>query len=206
MYDIGMNGRELAQCIKNMPEIYKKHLDRTISEITSRNISVRADDSGNKIEILLDERVNNTVVTTNSSHISDGLLRLMAFFIISQDYFYPIMSFNDRQHGIISIDEIENGINPYITEKVINLLRIAIKNSGKQIIVTTHSPVIVNDFNPEEIVFLWKDKNGSVHSRKFFDTEEMKELLEALNPGEVWINLQKDEILEKLSCTKEETE
>jgi predicted ATPase len=104
---------------------------------------------------------------------------------------------------VVLLDEIEDGINPYLTEKVIDLLRLAIKNLGRQIIVTTHSPVILNDFNPEEIVFLWKDKKGFIHSRKFFGTEEMKSLLNALNPGEVWINLEKEEILNRLSRGEE---
>jgi hypothetical protein len=58
--------------------------------------------------------------------------------------------------------------------------------------------VILNDFKPEEIVFLWKDKNGAVHSRKFFATEEMREALDFLNPGEIWFNYGKDAILRKL--------
>jgi predicted ATPase len=100
------------------------------------------------------------------------------------------------------LDEIENGINPYLTEKIILLLR-GLLEKGEQLILTTHSPVMLNDFKPEEIVFLWKDENGAVHSKEMFSTEEMKSLLEALNPGEVWINLEKDDILERLFSKKE---
>jgi predicted ATPase len=201
-YDIGINGEVLAQCIDNMSETDKQLLNKTLSELTGQNLSVGTMDYGNKIKILLNEKINDTEISVNSSHISDGLLRFIAFSVISQNYNFPLLSYTD-QRGLILLDEIEDGINPYLTDKIINLLRVTIKNSGRQIIVTTHSPVILNDFNHEEIVFLWKDKNGSVHSRKFFETEEMKSLLEALNPGEVWINLEKEDILERLSFKKE---
>ncbi|MDR0312914.1 MAG: ATP-binding protein, partial [Treponema sp.] len=105
--------------------------------------------------------------------------------------------------GMILLDEIENGINPYLTEQIVYLLRNLVEKTRRQVIVTTHSPVILNEFKPEEIVFLWKDKNGAVHSKKMFSTGEMKSLLKALNPGEVWINLEKKDILEKLSSKKE---
>jgi len=203
IYDIGIDGKELAQCIGNMVETDRQRLNKTLSELTSQNLSVRTVESGNNIKILLDENINNNVITTNSLHISDGLLRLIAFSVISQNYNFPLLSYNDQHGGLILLDEIEDGINLHLTEKIIDLLRVTIKNSGRQIIVTTHSPVILNNFNPEEIIFLWKDKSGSVHSRKFFETEEMKSLLEALSPGEVWINLEKEDILERLSFKKE---
>jgi len=63
---------------------------------------------------------------------------------------------------------------------------------------------MLNDFRPEEIVFLWKDKNGVVHAREFFDTEEMREALSFLNPGEIWENYGKDTILTKLGVNQED--
>jgi predicted ATPase len=206
LFDIGIKGEELAQCVGNMDEKGKQSLNKTLSELTGQNLSVRTVESGNNIKILIDENIDNTIITTNSPHISDGLLRLLAFSVISQNYDFPFPSCIVQHGGLIMLDEIEDGINIYLTEKIIDLLRVTINNSGRQIIVTTHSPVILNGFNPEEIIFLWKDKRGSAHSKKFFSTDEMKSLLEALNPGEVWINLEKEDILERLSLKKGEKE
>jgi len=138
-------------------------------------------------------KVDQNTQYINSLHISDGLLRIMAFVVISL-----------KENSMILLDEIENGINPYLTGSIISLLREIMKKPERQIILTTHSPVMLNDFRPEEINFLWKDNNGAVNARRFFDTEEMKSLLEALNPGEVWINLEKDEILGKIYTAEEE--
>jgi predicted ATPase len=125
------------------------------------------------------------------SQISDGLLRLIAFAAISIN--------KSNCGGIFLFDEIEDGINPYLAEKVIGLLRNVIKESGQQIIITTHSPIMVDDINPEELIFLWKDDTGAVQGKKMFGTEEMRELLKALYPGEVWVNLDTNNILKRLN-------
>jgi hypothetical protein len=93
---------------------------------------------------------------------------------------------------------IEDGINPYLTQKVIDLLRSIEQDQGRQVIVTTHSPVMLNDFKPDEIVFLWKDEPGASHCGKMFATDRMRYPLNALSPGEIWINLEKEQIFERM--------
>jgi predicted ATPase len=210
--DIGMNGEELAQCIEAMDENTKRLLNDELSNITGQNIAVRTINLGNKVELFLDEMINDSVITTKSAHISDGLLRLIAFYVIYHNI-NPLALLENNlidNYGNISkkymilLDEIEDGINLFLTQNVICLLRSAEQIQRRQCIITTHSPVMLNDFNPEEIIFLWKDKRGAVHSRKFFDTEEMREALTFLNPGEIWENYGKDMILTKLNVTHEE--
>jgi predicted ATPase len=105
---------------------------------------------------------------------------------------------------MVLLDEIENGINPYLTENISELLSNLTKASKRQVIITTHSPVVLNDFQPEEIVFLWKDKSGAVSGKSMFSTEKMKRTLKVLNPGEVWINYEKDEIIQRLKPDNEQ--
>jgi len=220
--NIGQNGSALAVFIHNMTSKDKDCLDKTISQFIDFNINIKTIDIGKRIELYIDEKFDTIGTQINKDHISDGLLRIIAFVAISMEKDMEYLSTEDGaliitnsgeaivtksneslKNGMVLLDEIENGINPYMTEQIVSLLRDLNEKQGRQIIVTTHSPVILNDFKPEEIIFLWKDKNGSVHSRKFFDTEEMKSLLEALNPGEIWINLEKEDILERLSVKKE---
>jgi AAA15 family ATPase/GTPase len=110
----------------------------------------------------------------------------------------------EEPDGIVLLDEIENGINPYLTGSISGLLNDLTKTSRCQVILTTHSPVVLNDFKLEEIVFLWKDKNSSVHSKKFFDTEERRKALDFLNPGEIWENYGKNAILNKPGVSPED--
>jgi len=218
--NIGAKGEALAYYIHTVLRNNKEQLSKIVSDITGFDLDIQTIDHANKVELSILNRTENESIQVDSLHISDGLLRIIAFASLSIEPSRASIKSNNNDHvaeqkkeylekdfipmeGLFLFDEIENGINPFVTEKIICLLRDILLKHKKQVIVTTHSPVILNDFDPKEIVFLWKDKNGSVHSKKFFDTEEMRELLEALNPGEVWINLQKDEILQKLSSTKE---
>jgi len=220
--NIGMGGEALAYCINKMNESEKQQLDKMVSDLLGICIVIQTIDLGNKVELSVIFKTTDDTMSIDSSHISDGLLRIIAFAVISMEKEIKIItsengtflttesgetvgiqSSESLKNGMILLDEIEDGINPYMTEQIVSLLRDINEKQERQVIITTHSPVILNDFKQEEIIFLWKDKKGSVHSRKFFDTEEMKSLLEALNPGEVWINLEKKDILERLSSKKE---
>jgi predicted ATP-binding protein involved in virulence len=103
-----------------------------------------------------------------------------------------------KNDGIILIDEIEDGINPYLTEKVSKILQSIVKKLRRQIIVTTHSPIILDYISSKDITFLWKKEDGGIDCSKMFKTTRMKKLLTALNPGEVWTNLSKEQILERM--------
>jgi len=214
---IGINGINLAACIHNMTPYEREQLDKTISKLVDYRVEIKTADVG-RIELYIEEEFCSTVTRINKDHISDGLLRIIAFAVISfmestialatEDDDYLVTEDGDtivvqKREGLILLDEIENGINPYLTERIILSLRNLVDESDRQVIMTTHSPVMLNDFRPEEIVFLWRDKYGSVHAKEFFDTEEMREALSFLNPGEIWENYGKDTILTKLGIKEE---
>jgi len=41
---------------------------------------------------------------------------------------------------------------------------------------------------------LWRSENGTVHSNKMFKSEELKQHLDYMSPGEVWLNVEQNEI------------
>jgi len=220
--NIGAGGETLAYCIDKMNKSEKQQLDKMVSDLIGVSVEIHTSDLGNKVEMSVTFITTESMMSVDSLHISDGLLRIIAFAVISMEKKITLLATNDGalmttnsgealvvskdylKNGMILLDEIEDGINPYMTEKIVSLLRELNDKQKRQIIVTTHSPVILNDFNPEEIIFLWKDKRGSVHSRKFFDTKEMRDALDYLNPGEIWENYGKDAILTKLGIPSEE--
>jgi predicted ATPase len=198
--NIGIGGSMLAAYISEMNQEQRKKLNDIVSDVMGSKTNIEAVKVGNRIELSIREYLSGNTVETVNIHISDGLLRIIAFIVImletEKTYFVS--------ESMVLLDEIEDGINPYLTEKIILLLREFVLKSGRQLILTTHSPVMLNDFKPEEIVFLWKDKNGSVHARNFFDTKKMREALDFLNPGEIWENYGRDTILIKLDVPPED--
>ena len=117
-------------------------------------------------------------LTTEARHINDGMLRLLA--ILAQQ-------FSDLE--TLLFDEIENGINPEITEKIVD----ALVASPKQIVVTTHSPMVLNyledDVAREAVVLIYRRKNGEVGAVKFFDLASANKKLKTLAPGDAMLDL-----------------
>jgi predicted ATPase len=215
--DIGQGGVSLAPFIHGLIDDQKKSLNEIVSKFVGFSVKICTIDLGGKIEIYIEEVFDGSTTRINKDHISDGLLRIISFVAIVlqkkiiltppagkditpiDNGFKITIGQLEEPNGMVLLDEIENGINPYLTENISGLLTDLTKTSERQVIITTHSPVVLNDFRPEEIIFLWKDKNGAVKSKSMFSTEEMKRTLKILNPGEVWVNYEKDEIIQRLN-------
>jgi predicted ATPase len=219
--NIGAGGETLAACIDLMSNPDRQKLDKLVSDSIGLNIEIKTIDLGNKVELVVNEQTAKNLLEINSRHISDGLLRIIAYAAISLETENLYLSTSegallitekgDRiitsqkvevRNGMILLDEIEDGINPYFTERVIKLLRSIVNNLGRQVIITTHSPIIVDDIAPGEIVFLWKDENGGTHDKRLFDINELQEMLEFLNPGEAWMNIRQEELLRKMDIAE----
>ena len=212
---IGAGGEALSYFIHKMKEQERCQLNKIVSDLIGSNVEIQTFDQGSRVELTLVVKKTDETMYIDSEHISDGLLRIIAYAAITMDTMHQSVHNDDvyvaepkekyisgdvsLSNGIILLDEIENGINPYLTEKILLMLRNYSKENRKQVVLTTHSPVILNDFDQKEIIFMWKEKNGSVHAKKFFETEEMKDTLEFLNPGEVWLNYSKDDLIEKMN-------
>jgi predicted ATPase len=128
-------------------------------------------------------------VKIKSLHTSDGILRMMAISALAEI---------EKDSGAILLDEIEDGVNPYLSADLVSDLKELTERKKRQVIVTTHSSVLLDYFPAASIVFLWRDKQGAVHGGRMFENEEIKESLEYMYPGEVWINMKEEEIIEKL--------
>ena len=121
----------------------------------------------------------------SSAHINDGYLRILA--ILSQKF---------SKASFLLFDEIENGINQELIEKLLKELQ---NFNGKQVMVTTHSALVLNfladEAAKESVIFLYKDRRGYTHAVKFFVIPEIAGKLALLGPGEVM----SDTNLERLS-------
>lgn len=71
--------------------------------------------------------------------------------------------------GIILIDELELHLHPIWQAKISNILKEVFPNV--QFIVTTHSPHIIQNANPDEIIALKRDANGVVIKKEIPNNE-----------------------------------
>lgn len=71
--------------------------------------------------------------------------------------------------GIILLDELELHLHPIWQAKISNILKEAFPKV--QFIVTTHSPHIIQNANPDEIIALMRDENGVVIKKEIPNNE-----------------------------------
>ncbi len=127
-------------------------------------------------------------LTTEARHINDGMLRLIAILAEVQ---------SDNQ--FLLFDEIENGINPELVEFVIDLL----VNASQQVLVTTHSPMILNYLDDETakdgVVYLYKTPQGHTMSIPFFSIPSLKMKLRVMGPGEAFVDTNLTKLAEEIA-------
>lgn len=193
--NIGMGGEKLAAFIHAMPSTRKNELSKLVSEYIGYDvkISTTTKGAGGWVEMFLEETWKPGAVKVKKRYISDGLLRIIAFsaILVSQ-------SENRKPKGFHLLDEIEDGINPALAEDLLSRFKGATE-AGSQFVVTSHSPVMVNYAEAGDIQYMWRDTQGGIHARPLFASAEMRETLDFLNPGEVWLNYSKEDILKKLA-------
>jgi len=123
------------------------------------------------------EQFGDHRMETDASHINDGLLRILA-----------VLAQTRSDRSLVLLDEIENGINPEIVERLVDTL----VSSPQQIIVTTHSPMILNYLNDETarqaVQFVYKSPHGLTGVRRFFEIPRIGEKLRMMGPGEAFVD------------------
>jgi predicted ATPase len=92
-----------------------------------------------------------TGLATPSWLVSDGTLRLLALTLLA---YIPDLS------GIYLIEEPENGIHPRAVETVYQSLSSVY---GAQVLLATHSPVILSMAKPKEVLCFARSSDGATN-------------------------------------------
>ena len=119
-----------------------------------------------------------------ASDISDGTLRILAFLTAL---------YQEDTPSLICFEEIENGVHPWLLHKMMELLKTVstegITGKPVQVLITTHSPVLLNYVEPHQVRAVELDNEGKtqVHSLPT-DSVRFQKALEAYDGalGELW--------------------
>lgn len=121
---------------------------------------------------------------------SDGAILLLGFLALANLPHPPRM---------LLIEEPETGVYPERLEQVIKLLRRMTEEAGEtapQIVFTTHSPYVLSFFEPEEVTYMSRSDDGAVRARPLRDAPHIQERLEGFYLGELWYNLNEEELFQ----------
>ncbi len=120
-------------------------------------------------------REKNMSKAIGALHISDGTLR----FLLMESVFY-----NPSRGVLVAIDEPERGMHPDMIRSIADMMKHAAGQS--QIIVATHSPHLLNQFELEDILVFEKDSENSTIIRRVSESDFPDWEGEYL-PGQMWL-------------------
>jgi len=181
---IGSAGEYLISYIhnldKNSHDVLSKNLYGYFPQVTK--IETKTELNGT-LSLLLTERFydkegSHTEVVTNARHINDGMLRILI-----------ILASQRSRSKFQQFDEIENGVNSEITEKLVD----AFINSPQQVLVTTHSPMVLNYIEDElarrSVILIYKNKLGYTKAHKLFALPSLTNKLDSLAAGDAMLDI-----------------
>ena len=114
----------------------------------------------------------------SAASVSDGFLLILA---------YLSLIHSPQPPPVLLIEEPENGIHPKRLRDVIEMLRPLTQEEGRtQIIMTTHSPDVLDLFKPEEVTLCLKEDDGSVSTHRLSDSEVVQQQKGVFTLGEIW--------------------
>jgi predicted ATPase len=106
--------------------------------------------------------------------MSDGTVRFLAHLLVV---------FGASPPPLVCFEEPENFIHPHLLELLAHVLKRA--SARSQILLTTHSPYLLNFLEPEDVVIVEK-REGATEASRPKDPGAIKEALKTLGLGEMW--------------------
>lgn len=125
--------------------------------------------------LLLQWRERKSDLILDAAAASDGMLRIFALITL---LCHP----PDELPDVLLMDEPELGLHPAAIELIGGLIRSA--SAQTQIIAATQSPMLLNQFDPEQVTVVERDGGASQFKR--LDAAELSGWLEDYSLAELW--------------------
>lgn len=109
--------------------------------------------------------------------LSGGTLRLLAILAALRHPNAP---------EVLCIEELENGLDPRAIGFLVEEVRYAIQEEGRQVITTTHSPYLLDKLSLSHIVTVERENGGPPVFRRPTENEHLKEWSERFAPGSLY--------------------
>jgi predicted ATPase len=163
----------LYRLMQNNPDHYANIVDATRMVAPFLDEFVLEPSRLNQEKIRLEWREKGSDTYFNAFALSDGTLR---FICLSTLLLQPILP------STILLDEPELGLHPYAITVLAELLRGAATRT--QVIVSTQSVNLVNQFEPADIIVVEREEGQSVF--RHLDKAEMGTWLDDYGLGDLW--------------------
>jgi ABC-type multidrug transport system ATPase subunit len=186
--ELGLGGERLSAFVYELSGEQRRRLEEQLRRCYRNLTRIHTSSlrSGWK-QIEVGEVFGDYRISTEARHINDGMLRLMA-----------ILAVTPTENQFLLFEEIENGINPELVDFLLDLLA----NAKQQILVTTHSPMILNylddDIARSGVQYIYKTAEGYSRSIPFFSIPSMSHKLRIMGPGEAFADTELTRLQEEI--------
>jgi predicted ATPase len=112
-----------------------------------------------------------------SKFVSDGTMKMLSYLTVLYD---------PEPAHFIGIEEPENFLHPRLLPELAEACRDASANS--QLLITSHSPFLLNAMKPEEVYVLYRDEHGFTKAVRASEIEGVPEqMAEGGKLGQLWM-------------------
>ncbi len=173
---LGIGGEKLSAFLHGLGEEKRSDIQAKLANIYPqfKQLDLSSLRYGWK-KLAVQEQFGDTIIKTEARHVADGFLRILA-----------VLAQLSKYQSFLLLDEIENGVNPELIEFLVDELVV----SWPQVLITTHSPMVLNyledEIAIEGVIYIYKAKNGATQAIRLFDIPSMREKLTVMGAGEVY--------------------
>ena len=166
------------------------HDKRAIDERYETIIDFMRKSSPNFEDLLIEQTGPNSVYGSfleqgrqapiQASGVSDGHLQMLT-------HLTALFSEGKGRDSLIVFDEPETSLHPYAIFVFAEAVKHATKEWNKQVFIATHSPVLIGQFEPEDILATELDESGQTVLTRVSEMEDIKDLLESYDTGSLYM-------------------
>ena len=187
---LGLNGEGLDLLISSFNsyemdfldecQVLFKWLTEIISDNSERNKNTGLKTGSNSTLYFKDKYMQRQNNVLSASTGNEGILHVL---------FYLSLFISNKTPQLLGIDNIETALNPRLCQKLISELVKLSHNRGKQVLITTHNPAILDGLNlhdnEQRLFVVYRSSVGHTRVRRI---KSKKDLAESnLKMSEMWM-------------------
>ncbi len=115
-----------------------------------------------------------------ASGVSDGHLQMLI-------HLTALFSEGKDRDSLIVFDEPETSLHPYAISVFAEAVKQATEEWNKQVFIATHSPVLISQFDPEDLLATGLAESGQTVLTRVSEMEDIKDLLESYATGSLYM-------------------
>ncbi|MBI5494278.1 MAG: AAA family ATPase [Deltaproteobacteria bacterium] len=166
-----VDGRALRSADPRRAAEFRRFVMETIPEVRAVHARARPDGGWS----LVVEQQNGQEFA--GSQVSDGVLATMGF---------AAHVFAAPRGGVLFIEEPENHVHPLRLRALVDMFRRAVRERGCQVLLSTHSPVLLNEFRDEaDCVLLFRRSAEGTRVAPLTEVPWVREELATALPGDL---------------------